>query len=244
MDNTLYNNWASFYYFAEDFHPTFKEELSKQLLDKISIKTGLKQFEKYNFILLIGMDEMHKQIINKKMYAYISLVTPISLSIGVWVYWYSEAFDNLEELHKQDITNIPVVIDWNIDFPLAEVLSYTRPRRKDKKEKTGFGFDVEYYHYSFPDVSIEFCYSRQLEEEEVKELNIFLKKFYDRWNSEHEAKAINFYHLLASTGVNNNNVYIVSFDFGLNNNSRTITSLLKQYAEQLTDLPTEKVCIK
>lgn len=243
MDNTLYSNWASFYNFAEDFHPTFKAELSKQLLDKISIRTKLKQFEKYNFILLVGIDEMHKQIINNKMYAYISLVTPTSLGLGVWVYWYSDAFDNLEELHKQDITNIPVVIDWNIDFPLAEVLSYTRPRRKDKKEKTGLGFDVEYFHYSFPDVSIEFYYFRKLEEEELKEFNIFLKNFYDGWNTEHEDKAINFYHLLAPTE-GDNNTYIVSFDFGLNNNSKTITSLLKQYAEQLADLPTDKICIK
>ena len=185
--------WAMFFdEYASDLHTTFKQEISRQLFEKTAIKTGLKQFEKYNFQLIIGMNDLYKQVIKNKMYARIDIITPISMGLPAWIYWYSESFDNIEELHKQDITNIPVVIDWNIDFPLDDVLSYTRPRKIDKKDKTGYGFDVEFYYHSFPDISIEFNFLRNLNNKEIESLRIFFKEFHQEWNKEYENKAINF----------------------------------------------------
>jgi len=238
-------DWAMFFdEYASDLHTTFKREISNQLLEKIAIKTGLKQFGKYNFQLIIGMNNLYKQAINNKMYAQIDIITPTSMRLPAWIYWYSDSFDNLEELHKQDITNIPVVIDWNVDFPLDEVLSYTRPRRIDKKEKTEYNFNIEYYHYSFPDVSIEFHFSRNLNKEEIESLNIFFKEFHQEWNKEQEDKAINFYYINEQEITDNGSIVCIMFDFGLKNSSKTITKLLQQYSERQKKFPTIKVCIK
>ena len=235
-------DWAMFFdEYASDLHTTFKREISSQLLEKIAIKTGLKQFDKYNFQLIIGMKNLYKQVINNKMYAQIDIITPTSMGLPAWIYWYSDEFDNLEELHKQDITNIPVIIDWNVDFPLKEVLSFTRPRRIDKKEKTGFSFNVEYYHFSFPDVSIEISYLQELNEFEIENINKLLGNFQKEWNIQHNNKMINYISKLKRIDTN---TYLFVIDFGLENNSRTITELLKFYFENLVKLPTSKISIK
>lgn len=238
-------DWTMFFdEYASDLHTTFRREISKQLFEKIAIKTGLKQFEKYNFQLIIGMNNLYKQVINNKMYAQIDIITPTSMGLPAWIYWYSDTFNDLEELHRQDITNIPVVIDWNIDFPLDDVLSYTRPRRIDKKDKTGYSFDIEFYHYSFPDTSIEFYFQRGLNKKEMENLNIFFNELYLEGNKQQENKAINFYYINEQHINNNGSVVRIEFDFGLNNNSKTIMKLLQQYSKRQKILPTIKVCIK
>ena len=235
-------DWTSFYDFAEDFHPSFRKELSKQLLQKISLKTKCKQFEKYNFQILIGLDDLHMQIHNNKMYALVSLITPVSLSIPTWIYWYSEDISyTLSDLHRQDISNVSVVIEWNIDFPLEEVVSYMRPRKIDKAKKTGYNFNIEFYYFSFPDFSLEFQFQQPLKDSEIDRINRFIADFQNEWNNLHADKIINY---MSQLELVDDKTYLVTTDFGLKNNSKTLTEFFKSYNNSFQELTTSRICVK
>lgn len=237
-----YNDWVTFYdTYAADFHPTFKKELSEQLLDKISALTGHKNFCKYGFLLLIGLDDLHERIIDNKMYAYIKIITPVSISINAWIYWYCNSCQDLRELHKRDITGMDVVFEWNSDFPLEEVASYLRPRKREKKEKTGLKFNLEYYYYSLPDITVELYFSQQLSREEMKEINIFIYNFYKEWNSRYAHKAINY---ISELGIIDDNTCFFIADVGLKNNISVINNLLKLYSSDFDGVLPVRVCLK
>lgn len=91
--------------FASDFHPTFKKALSEQLFAKGSQGTGIRLFEKYNFLLIVGMIDPEKRIVDSKVFAKIELVTPDSCSITVGIYWQSGNQGDLNVIHTQDISD-------------------------------------------------------------------------------------------------------------------------------------------
>lgn len=238
-------DWTMFFdECAGDMHPTFKKEISKQLFEKIVVLTGIKQFEKQNFQLIIGMDDMHLQVHDGKMFALIKIVTPQAMGLRAWIYWHCASFEKVEELHKQDISEMIVDIDWHPDFPLLEVLSCARPRKKERKERTGYGFDLEFYHYSFPDVSIELHLARNLKKEETECLRLLVNEFSETWNNQEDAKAINFFHLDEPKTEADGVMIRLSFDFGQNSDEKIIKKFVADYAISFPDFPTKKICVK
>lgn len=227
--------------FAGDFHPTFQKELSKQLFDKAEAGTGIKKFGKYDFQLMVGMTDLNKKLVGKKVIARIDFITPTSFSFPVDIYWYSDNFTNLSELHKQDITNLNIVFSWGDNFPLQQVLQHIKPYRIDKKGKTHLNFDVEYYYYSLPDISLEFHFPMALDKGEIMSLDNFISGFKLEWNQNNKGKEIQFNSNITKIG---NNIYEAITDLGLANNIETITYLLNAYSENMKDLQTTKIIIR
>ena len=242
MANDWTIDWAMFFdEFAADFHPTFKKQLAQQLFKKGSNGTGINQFEKYDFQLIVGMDDLNKRLVDNKVVAKIDFITPTSYSFPVDIFWYSDNFTDLLELHKQDISYLNVVFDWADNFPLQKILPHIRPYRVDKKTKTSLNFDVEYFYYLLPDISLEFHFLKGLDKDEVKSIDTFLSSFNFDWNEKNKGKEIQFIGNMTEIG---NNVYQVVTDIGLSNNIKTITNLLKSYSDNLGHLQTAKISIR
>lgn len=235
-------DWTMFFdEFAGDLHPTFQKELSRQLFDKGATGTGIKQFDKYDFQLIVGMKDLDKRYIDNKVFAKIDFIAPTSFSFPVDIYWYSDNFTDLLELHKQDITNINVVFSWADNFPLQQILPHIRPYRVDKKAKTNLRFDVEYFYYLLPDISLEFHFSKALDKDEIKSVDNFLSNYSADWNEKNIGKEIQFVSNMTEIG---NNVYQVIVDIGLTNSIKTIAELLKLYSNNLGHLQTTKISIR
>jgi hypothetical protein len=235
-------DWTMFFdEFAGDFHPTFQKELSRQLFDKGTKGTGINQFDKYDFQLMVGMKDLYINLVDNKIYAKIDFITPTSFSFPVQIYWYSDNFSNLLELHKQDITNINVVFNWADNFPLQHILPHIRPYRVDEKAKTNLNFDVEYFYYLLPDISLQFHFAKSLDNDEIKSLDNFLSSFNLDWNVKNKGKEIQFISNMTEIG---NNVYEVVTDIGLTNSIKTITNFIKSYSDNFVHLQTTKISIR
>ncbi len=227
--------------FAGDLHPTFQKELSRQLFDKGTTGTGIKQFDEYNFQLIVGMTDLSKKLVDNKVFAKIDFITPTSFTFPVDIYWYFDNFTDLLELHKQDITNLNVIFSWADNFPLQQILPHIRPYRVDKKTKTSLAFDIEYYYYLLPDISLDFHFSKALDKDEAKSLDTFLSTFNLEWNDKNKGKEIRFISNMTEI---ENNVYQVVTDIGLANSIKTITELLKSYSDNFGHLLTTKITIR
>lgn len=115
-------DWTIF--LNNDFHPTFQKELSKQLFEKGSSGTGIENFEAYDFQLIVGMNDLDIKIIGDKVYAKIDFITPGSFALPTEIYWTAENSINLLEVHKNDISNINVEINWNEKIPFEKIAPY------------------------------------------------------------------------------------------------------------------------
>ncbi len=235
-------DWTMFFdEFAGDFHPAFQKELSRQLLEKGSLGTGIKQFDKYGFQLIVGMEDVNIQLVENRAFARVDFITPTSFSFPVGVSWHSNNCTDLSELHKQDITNLNVVFDWADNFPLNQILPHIRPYRVDKKAKTNLSFDIEYYYYLLPDISLEFYFSKALSTGEIESFNTFLSTFNLEWNEKNKGKEIQFISNATEVG---RNVYRVLMDIGLKNNIKVVTNFLKLYSEKPGSLQATKIAIR
>lgn len=242
MTNDWTIDWTMFFdEFASDFHPTFQKQLAQQLFRKGSNGTGIKKFEKYDFQLIVGMHDLDIKLVDNKVVAKIEFITPTSFSFPVYISWYSDNYKDILELHKQDIANINVVFDWEDNFPLQQILPHIRPYRVDKRNKTNLNFDVEYFYYLLPDLSLEFHFSKALDNNEIKSLDNFISNFHLEWNLKNKGKEIEFIGNLAKI---ENNVYQVVTDIGLANNIKTITNLLKSYSDNFEHFQTTKITVR
>ena len=115
-------DWTLF--LTEEFHPTFQKEISRQLFEKGKAGTGLKNFETINFQLIIGMNDLNLRVFEKKVFAKVDFITPGSFSIPIDIFWTTENKVNLLEIHKNDVSNINIEINWCENFPLEEILPY------------------------------------------------------------------------------------------------------------------------
>ena len=235
-------DWTIFFdEFAEDFHPTFQKELSRQLFEKGEVGTGIKQFKKHNFQLMIGMDDLKKWVAENKVYARVSFITPTSFSFPVNIYWYSESCPNLLDLHRQDITSLDVIFGWADNFPIQQILPHIKPYRIDKKVKTGLHFEVEYYYYLIPDISLEFQYLTPLDEDELKRVDTFLSAFCTSWNEKNSKKQLQF---ISGLTERQGNTYQVLIDTGTAKNIKAITNFLASYSDNFEHLQTLKISIR
>ncbi len=115
-------DWTIF--LNDEFHPTFQKELSKQLFEKGAAGTGIKNFENYDFQLILGIRDLEIKQIGNKVFAEIDFITPGSYSIPINIYWTSKDFNNLLEVHKNDVTEIDLEINWNGKIPMEDILPY------------------------------------------------------------------------------------------------------------------------
>ena len=125
VDNNMAYDWTMFFDdFASDFHPTFQKELSRQLFVKGSTGTGIKHFDKHNLQLIVGMKDLQMRQVADKVFAKIDFITPTSFSFPVDIYWSTSAGADISEIHKQDISNITVDINWGENFPIDKILPH------------------------------------------------------------------------------------------------------------------------
>jgi hypothetical protein len=115
-------DWTLF--LTEEFHPTFQKEISRQLFEKGKVGTGLKNFENINVQLIIGMNDVNLRVFEKKVFAKVDFITPGSFSIPIDIFWTTENKVNLLEVHKNDVSDINIKINWCENFPLEEILPY------------------------------------------------------------------------------------------------------------------------
>lgn len=116
-------DWALF--LNEEIHPTFQKEISKQLFEKGKKATSIINFEENDFQIIIGMKDLDLRIFEKKVFAKIDFITPSSFSIPIDIFWTTGVkSENLLEIHKKDVTNINIEINWCENFPLEDILPY------------------------------------------------------------------------------------------------------------------------
>lgn len=115
-------DWTLF--LNEEFHPTFQKELSRQLFEKGSVGTGIENFENYDFQLIVGLRDSEIKQIGNKVFAKIDFITPGSYQIPIEIYWTSKDSDNLLEVHKNDVSEIDLEINWNEKIPMENILPY------------------------------------------------------------------------------------------------------------------------
>ncbi|MEI8204158.1 MAG: hypothetical protein WCH34_14145 [Bacteroidota bacterium] len=117
--------WVMFFdEFASGFHPTFQKELAQQLFRKGSEGTGIKQFDKYNFQLIIGAKDPELRLDTNKVFAKIEFITPTSFTIPAEIYWTCDETDKLLEIHKHNVSDKKIEFNWADNFPIQSVLPH------------------------------------------------------------------------------------------------------------------------
>lgn len=220
--------WVTFFdEYAANFHLSFKQELAKQLFEKGSKETGIKGFDKYDFLLSIGQEDLRLREIQGYMFALVDFITPPARSQAVWICWKAEGVD-LKELHTQDVSNIDVEFHWGDNFPKNEVLPYLKPYKKEKKIKTGLHFDIEYYYNGFPDISLEISFAKPPLKEQLGNCNNFVAEFLKNWNKRNQDNTINQISPLTKK---DKNVFELVADMGTGNSMNTVSLFLKELSQ-------------
>jgi hypothetical protein len=233
--------WVAFFdEYAGDLHPSFKQKLAKQLFEKGSTETGIRGFEKYYFQLLVGQEDLKLQQVQDYMFASAIFISPASSSHSVWICWKAEGVD-VTALHKQDVNNINIEFHWGGHFPKDEVLPYLKPYKKEKKAKTNLNFDIEYYHTTFPDVSLEIIFATPPQKEQLENIDNLVADFVSAWNNNNKDKIINY---VSSLTMKDKNVFEVVADFGLHNSIKIVSLLLKELSGKVEPHLINKVLVK
>jgi hypothetical protein len=214
--------WATFFdEYAGDFHPAFKQKLARQLFEKGSKETGIRGFEKYDFMLLVGREELMLQQQGEHMFAMVLFVSPASSSHSAWIYWHAAGVD-IAQIHTRDVSNIDIQFHWGGNFPIEEVMHYIKPYKKEKKSKTNLHFDVDHYYNAFPDIFLEIVFLNPPSQQLIETINSGIADFAVTWNHTHSNKVINYIHPLLARG---DNTYELAADMGIDNSPK-ITGLL------------------
>jgi len=233
--------WVTFFdEYAGNFHPSFKHKLAKQLFEKGSAETGISGFPKYDFMLLIGQENLQLQQIQEYMFALVAFITPPAFSKPVWICWKAEGVD-LAFLHTKDVSNIEVDFHWGGNFPKEEIMPYLKPYKKEKTDKSGLHFDVEYYHNAFPDILLEIVFVKPPGIDQVDSISSAIADFAATWNSNNKDKFINY---VSSLTKKDDGVYEVVADMGLDNSIKTIGLLLKTLSEKVQPNAISKIKVK
>lgn len=237
-----WEGWVMFFDdFADDLHPTFQKELNQQLFEKGSLGTGIKQFDKHDFQLTVGMEDMQRKIVGDRIYAKIGFITPTSWSFTVDIYWTAKDTSDISNIHKSDVTGKQLEVNWADTFPLDKVLPHLAPYRKDKKEKTGLNFNVEYYYYLLPDITLEFQFLRQLDATNIEAINVFFEDFANNWSKSRKGKEIQY---ISKIQKNTGKTFFVIADIGLTNSIRVINELLQSFSSLFENLEIDKVAVR
>jgi hypothetical protein len=231
-------DWTMFFdEFGGELHQSFKKELSQQLLEK-GDNTGIKQFQKHNFQLMVGMIPMDIRKEKDKVMATIEFITPTSWSIPTTISWTTNKME-LELAHKSEVSSDSIDFKWEDESLKDKVEPHIAPYKKSKAEKNGFGFNAEYFYLLIPDVELEVFFKADLHQETINSINDFLQEFHQEWNKNKKGKEIEFISNLTKSEAH----YSVVMDIGLKNTVRTINELLKSIGEKYSHL-IEKVKIK
>ncbi|RZJ98722.1 MAG: hypothetical protein EOO46_24500 [Flavobacterium sp.] len=233
--------WVTFFdEYSGDFHPSFKLKLAKQLSEKGSKETGIKGFDKYDFQLLIGQEDLKLQEVQGYMFALVDFITPPAYSQPVWICWKAEGVD-LRQLHSKDVSNIDIHFHWGGNFPKEETLPYLKPYKKEKKAKTGLHFDIEYYYNAFPDISFEINFTKPPLKGQVSNINNFVAEFAESWNRKNPDNAINQISPLTKK---DKNVFEIVADIGTGNSMKTVGLFLKELSGKIQSDSIGKIVVK
>lgn len=214
--------------YAGDFHPTFQKELSQQLRVKGAEGTGIEGFEKYDFQLMIGMNELNLQFMGNVALATIEFTTPTSFSFPIQIQWQSlESTRDIRHLHQQAVTGQTVEFTWGNDFPLQEVLAHIRPYRKVSKQQSGLDFDLSYYYCLLPDLTLEFECHQELDRQAIRAINRFGSDFLTNWSEKKPHAPIEFISSLSKEGH-----YTITLDIGLQNSMQVVEEYLVQFSQK------------
>lgn len=231
-------DWTMFFdEFGGELHPTFKKELSEQLWSK-GDRTGIKQFQKHNFQLIVGMKPMNIKKLEDRVIATIEFITPSSWSLPTTISWQTKQID-MELAHKSEVSSELIEFNWENDFPIDKVEAHISPYKKSKAEKNGFGFHAEYYYLLIPDVELVVYFKNEPTTDTIDLINNSLQEFNRTWNQSKKGKEIEF----ISNLTRNESHYSIVMDIGLKNSIRTVNELLKLIGNKHSDL-IEKVKIK
>jgi hypothetical protein len=229
-------DWTMFFDdFADEFHPSFKKQISQQLWAK-GEQTGIKQFQKYNFQLMVGMKPIDLAVKDDKVLITVEIITPTSFAFPTKISWFlRENKDLIENIHKSEVSEDQVEINWENNFPLGSVLEHISPYRRTKSEKNGIGFDVDYYYNNLPDVEIEFYFKKEPTNVDLKELNVFLSDYKDKWNVVKKDKPIEYISVIT----NESDKYFLVMDIGVDNTIRLINDLLNKLGDKYNEFITK-----
>jgi hypothetical protein len=231
--------WVTFFdEYAGAFHQTFRLKLAKQLFENGSLETGIHGFDKCDFQLLIGQDDLNLQEVQGYMFGLVSFITPTAYSYPVWICWKAEG-ENLVTLHTKDVSSIGVEFHWGGKFPKEEILQHIKPYKRKKKDKSNLHFDIEYYHNAFPDIVFELFFGKDPEEKQIKEINNFLITFLNECKN--TSKQINF---LSPLTQQTDCVYTIVGDFGVHNSIKTVDILLKELSDIVQPDKISRIAVK
>lgn len=182
MDN---QNWIQFSpensnIFSESFKKRMNEELLLSLYDIIGEKVSSTEF---NFLLSVDCQNLNLVRTNDYVFVTASLRTVFAKSYYFTIGWSSPAFTNPLEIHKSDINNKKVEFNFCDDFPSQQIISDLMPTEIISHKKSGYKFDIEYYLYVFPDVTVYFEFSKKPTENCLKEIKKEFEKYDKTYNS-------------------------------------------------------------
>ena len=170
-NTVIIEDFITFYHVKIPFSKSFCKEMSCQLKDKFIEKMGMKDIiGRFHYGLMVDSDfqEADIQVKNDKVYAQIYIRTPISFLQEITVVWESDEIADKSNIHLMDISGKKVEFDFGDDFPLEELLGYTKPSQHIDKGTDGMCFDIDLYIFTFPDVAINFITKEPLTEDDKK----------------------------------------------------------------------------
>jgi len=222
-------DWTMFFdEFAGGLNPTFKKELSSQLLAKGDL-TGIKNFKKYNFQLIVGAKPLDIKTNKNKAFATIEFITPTSWSFPTRISWSAKKENiSIELLHTKKVNKDLIDFNWEKDFPLQEVKKHLSPYKKTKGEKNSLGFDVEYFYILIPDIELEIYTEKELTSEVKEKISNYLQSILTNWNRSKKEKEIEF----ISDITTEDNHYLITMDIGLNNSIKTVNFFLQKLSDK------------
>ena len=226
--------------YAGDFHESFMKKLSVQLETKIDKVVGIKNVEKYGFQLIVGMVPLEIEIKGNRVFATIELITPHSFSYKVRIFWESNEIEKIEIVHQLDVLNKNIEFEWADGFPIEDVVTFCKPVRIKKKEKSGFEFDVEYFHFMLPDVMLYFLFSKELDLDLYRKIKIFAADYEVNWNNNKEGRII----YMGSFSQEEKTIYCVNFDLHSETHTRCISKFIKDFSITFPKIGLEKMQMK
>ena len=233
MQEIAYHHRVSFFdAYASDMHPSFREEMARQLMEK-GAQTGIKAFEKQELMLMVGLRLLDLQLEGKRVKASIDFIVPPAWSFPVHITWESTAeATDLLSLHQQEVQDGSVVFNWAEGFPLETISPFFKPYKVKKANKSGWGFDVEYYRHMFPDLTFELYFREPPSADALAQVNGFFRGFMEDWNAKKPERAIQF----MGEAEENGDHYALVMDLGRDNTDRLIGVILKAFAGECGEM--------
>jgi hypothetical protein len=169
--------WTLFWNDAAQFSNSFQNEMSNQLLEKFNLFLGSNDKNNvFKFLLQVGLTDMKISRDNDYMFALVDIISPTSRSKTLTTYWKTAIESDLNDATKSNSLNgTNIEFGWCEDFDTEYFLQFLKPKKNLDEKAYNLNFRVEYDYTLYPDLSLTFHFTKNVEEQDLQEIKELLE---------------------------------------------------------------------